>query len=202
MVNDGYQQTFTGTYKTPGDNGLYINANVKGKGKITYVQVDKTVIDTGNKVKQHCGDTGHPTATGAWPGDYWLFEAYDGQTYPAGTKVNIDYITRTSATGMKWWRVEYYDGGEWKPAFATQEGTTKAGDKVQYNVMMNADGKTNVHVDCTVTYSAPVSNIQFRMLCLADDQAQGNGALGKPNGGTCRLAGAAGTSPVIKVVTE
>lgn len=202
MVDDGYQQTFTGTYKTPGDNGLYINANVKGNGKITYVQVDKTVIDTESKVKQHCGDTGHPTATGAWPGDYWLFEANDGETYPAGTKVNIDYITRTSATGMKWWRVEYYDGGEWKPAFATSTGTTAAGETVEYNVMMNADGKTNVHVDCTVTYSAPVSNIQFRMLCLADDQAQGKGALGKPNGGTCRLAGAVGTSPVIKVVTE
>ena len=202
MVDDGYQQTFTGTFKTPGDNGLYINANVKGNGKITYVQVDKTKIDTSNKVKQHCGDTGHPTATGAWPGDYWLFEASDGETYPAGTKVNIDYITRTSATGMKFWRVEYLDGGEWKPAFATMEGTTKAGEKVQYNVMMNADGKTNVHVNCTVTYSAPVSNVQFRMLCLADDQAQGNGALGKPNGGTCRIAGAVGTSPVIKVVTE
>ena len=202
MVSDGYQNTFTGTFKTPGDNGLYVDANVKGTGKITYVQVDKTAIDTGNKVKQSCGSTGHPTATGAWPGDYWLFEATDGETYPAGTKVNIDYITRTSATGMKWWRVEYLDGGEWKPAFATSEGTTKAGDKVQYNVMMNADGNTNVHVNCTVTYSAPVKDVKFRMLCLADDQAQGNGALGKPNGGTCRLAGAVGTSPVIKVVTE
>lgn len=202
MVSDGYQETFTGTFKTPGDNGLYVDANVKGTGKITYVQVDKTVIDTGNKVKQSCGSTGHPTATGAWPGDYWLFEATDGETYPAGTKVNIDYITRTSATGMKWWRVEYLDGGEWKPAFATSEGTTKAGEKVQYNVMMNADGNTNVHVNCTVTYSAPVKDVKFRMLCLADDQAQGNGALGKPNGGTCRLAGAVGTSPVIKVVTE
>ena len=181
---------------------MYINANVKGTGKITYVQVDKTVIDTGNKVKQSCGSTGHPTATGAWPGDYWLFEATDGETYPAGTKVNIDYITRTSATGMKWWRVEYLDGAEWKPAFATSEGTTKAGDKVQYNVMMNADGNTNVHVNCTVTYSAPVKDVKFRMLCLADDQAQGKGALGQPNGGTCRLAGAVGTSPVIKVVTE
>lgn len=200
MVSDGYQGTFTGAFKTAGDNGLYVAANVKGNGKITYVQIDKTALDVDNKVNQNVGSTGHPTAVGCWPGDCWLFEASDGETYPAGTKVNIDYITRTSATGMKWWRVEYLDGGEWKPAFATSEGTTKAGEKVQYNVMMNADGKTNVHVNCTVTYSAPVSNVQFRMLCLADDQAQGNGALGKPNGGTSRIAGAVGTSPVIKVV--
>lgn len=202
MVSDGYQKTFTGAFKTAGDNGLYVAANVKGNGKLTFVQIDKTALDIKNKVNQNVGSTGHPTAIGCWPGDYWLFEATDGETYPAGTKVNIDYITRTSATGMKFWRVEYLDGGEWKPAFATKEGTTKAGEKVQYNVMMNADGKTNVHVNCTVTYSAPVSNVQFRMLCLANDQAQGNGALPEPNGGTCRIAGAEGTSPVIKVVTE
>ena len=202
MTDDGYQATFTGAFKTAGDNGLYVAANVKGNGKLTFVQIDKTELDVKNKVSQSVGSTGHPTANGVWPGDYWLFEANDGETYPAGTKVNIDYITRTSATGMKWWRVEYLDDGEWKPAFATQEGTTAAGEKVQYNVMMNADGNTNVHVDCTVTYSAPVSNVQFRMLCLANDQAQGNGALAEPNGGTCRIAGAVGTSPVIKVVTE
>ena len=202
MTSDGYQATFTGAFKTAGDNGLYVAANVKGNGKLTFVQIDKTGLDVNNKVSQSVGSTGHPTANGVWPGDYWLFEAHDGQTYPAGTKVNIDYITRTSATGMKWWRVEYLDGGEWKPAFATQEGTTAAGEKVQYNVMMNADGNTNVHVNCTVTYSAPVSSVQFRMLCLANDQAQGKGALEAPNGGTCRIAGAAGTSPVIKVVTE
>ena len=202
MTDDGYQATFTGAFKTAGDNGLYVAANVKGNGKLTFVQIDKTELDVNNKVSQSVGSTGHPTANGVWPGDYWLFEAHDGQTYPAGTKVNIDYITRTSATGMKWWRVEYLDGGEWKPAFATQEGTTAAGEKVQYNVMMNADGNTNVHVNCTVTYSAPVSSVQFRMLCLANDQAQGKGALEAPNGGTCRIAGAAGTSPVIKVVTE
>ena len=202
MTSDGYQATFTGAFKTAGDNGLYVAANVKGNGKLTFVQIDKTGLDVNNKVSQSVGSTGHPTANGVWPGDYWLFEAHDGHTYPAGTKVNIDYITRTSATGMKWWRVEYLDGGEWKPAFATQEGTTAAGEKVQYNVMMNADGNTNVHVNCTVTYSAPVSSVQFRMLCLANDQAQGKGALEAPNGGTCRIAGAAGTSPVIKVVTE
>ncbi len=195
-----YTSTFTGKSKAAGDNGLYVAANVKGNGKITYVQIDKTALDEDSKVNQNVGSTGHPTAVGCWPGDYWLFEASNGETYPAGTKVNIDYITRTSATGMKWWRVEYLDGGEWKPAFATSTGTTAAGETVEYNVMMNSDGNTNVHVNCTVTYSAPVTDVKFRMLCLANDQAQGKGALAKPNSGTSRIAGAVGTSPVIKVV--
>lgn len=197
-----YQSTFTGAFKTAGDNGLYVAANVKGNGKLTYVQIDKTELDADSKVNQNIGSTGHPTAVGCWPGDYWLFETSNGETYPAGTKVNIDFITRVSKTGMKWWRVEYLDGDEWKPAFATSTGTTSTGETVEYNVKMNADGSTNVHVDCTVTYSSPVSEVKFRMLCLANDQAQGKGALAKPNGGTCRIAGAAGTSPVIQVVTE
>ena len=197
-----YQSTFTGAFKTAGDNCLYVAANVKGNGKLTYVQIDKTELDADSKVNQNIGSTGHPTAVGCWPGDYWLFETSNGETYPAGTKVNIDFITRVSKTGMKWWRVEYLDGDEWKPAFATSTGTTSTGETVEYNVKMNADGSTNVHVDCTVTYSSPVSEVKFRMLCLANDQAQGKGALAKPNGGTCRIAGAAGTSPVIQVVTE
>ena len=188
--------------KEAGDGGMFINANEKGNGKLTYVQIDKTELDTKNNAGRQVGTTGHPTVVGCWPGDYWLFEAADGETYPAGTKINIDFITRVSKTGMKWWRVEYLDGAEWKPAFATSTGTTAAGETVEYNVMMNADGSTNVHVNCTVTYSAPVSNVQFRMLCLANDQAQGKGALAEPNGGTCRIAGAVGTSPVIKLVTE
>ena len=188
--------------KEAGDGGKFVLANVKGEGKITYVQIDKTTLDTGDKAARQVGTTGHPTAVGCWPGDYWLFEASNGETYPAGTKINIDFITRVSKTGMKWWRVEYLDGGEWKPAFATSTGTTSTGETVEYNVMMNADGSTNVHVDCTVTYSSPVSDVKFRMLCLANDQAQGKGALSAPNGGTCRIAGAEGTSPVIKVVTE
>ena len=108
-------------------------------------------------------------------------------------------FTRTSKTGMKYWRLEYLDGSEWKPAMATETATIN-GAETAYNIVMNADGKTNVEVDATVTLAAASDKVQFRMLCVANDQANGNGAIEVPNGGTCRIAGAAGTSPVIKIV--
>lgn len=185
--------------KEAGDGGQFVNANVAGNGKITFVQIDKTTLDADGKAKRITGSTGHPTAYGVWPGDYWLFEATDGYAYPAGTTVNISYITRTSKTGMKYWRLEYIDGTEWKAALPTTKETVN-GEEVEHNIVMNEDGSTNVTVNTTVTLSAATKDIKFRMVCVANAQANGGAALEKPNGGTCRLAGAEGTSPVIKVI--
>lgn len=185
--------------KEAGDGGQFVNANVAGDGKITFVQVDKTALDADGKAKRITGSTGHPTAYGVWPGDYWLFEATDGYAYPANTTVSISYITRTSKTGMKYWRLEYIDGTEWKAAMPTTKETIN-GEEAEYNIVMNEDGSTNVEINTTVTLSAPTKDIKFRMLCVANAQANGGAALEKPNGGTCRIAGAEGTSPVIKVI--
>lgn len=185
--------------KEAGDGGQFVNANVAGNGKITFVQIDKTVLDADGKAKRITGSTGHPTAYGVWPGDYWLFEATDGYAYPANTTVGISFITRTSKTGMKYWRLEYIDGTEWKAAMPVTKETIN-GEEAEYNIVMNEDGSTNVEINTTVTLSAPTKDIKFRMLCVANAQANGGAALEKPNGGTCRIAGAEGTSPVIKVV--
>ena len=204
----GYADSFGTTAglvdKTAGDGGQFVNSNVSGNGKITYVQVDKTELnalsDKNGKVYEPSrivGSSGHPYVTASWIGDYWLFAAESESSLPAGTKVNISFITRTSKTGMKYWRLEYLDGGEWKPAMATE---TIEGTETSYNIVMNADGSTNVKIDATVTLAAAADKVQFRMLCVAVDQANGNGALEGLNGGTCRIAGAAGTSPVIKIV--
>lgn len=199
----GYAATFGTTAglldKEAGDGGQYVNANVSGEGKITFVQIDKTTLDADGKVKRITGSTGHPTAYGVWPGDYWLFEATDGYAYPSGTEVSISFITRTSKTGMKYWRLEYMDGNDWKSAMPTTKETVN-GEEVEYNIAMNEDGSTNVEVNTSVSLSASNSNIQFRMLCVANAQTNGGAPLEKPNGGTCRIAGAEGTSPVIKVL--
>ena len=185
--------------KEAGDGGQYVNANVAGNGKLTFVQIDKTTLDADSKAKRIVGSTGHPTAYGVWPGDYWLFEATDGYAYPANTTVGISYITRVSKTGMKYWRLEYIDGTEWKPAMPTTKATIN-GAEAEYNIAMEADGSTNVEINTTVTLTAPTKDIKFRMLCVANAQANGEAALDLPNGGTCRIAGAEGTSPVIKVI--
>ena len=192
--------------KTAGDGGLFVNSNVSGNGKITYVQVDKTELKAltdknGNayEPKRIVGSSGHPYVIGSWIGDYWLFTADSDASLPSGTKANISFITRTSKTGMKYWRLEYLDGGEWKPAMAT---ATIEGTETAYNIMMHADGNTNVEIDATVTLTTASDKIQFRMLCVATDQANDDGPIDGINGGTCRIAGAAGTSPVIKVINE
>ena len=199
-----YKDTFgttDGTLdNTAGDGGMYVAANKAGEGKITFVQIDKTTLDAKSEnAKRITGSTGHPTAYGVWPGDYWLFEATGKTSYSSGTKVNISYITRTSKTGMKYWRLEYLDGADWKAAMTTTKVTVN-GEEIEYNIMMNADGSTNVKIDNTVTLSSSTEVVKFRMLCVANDQANGKGPIEKPNGGTCRIAGAEGTSPVIKVV--
>jgi hypothetical protein len=206
----GYAATFGTTAgvedKTAGDGGQYVNANVSGNGKITYVQIDKTSLTytsdkNGNPYKSTriTGGTGQPYVTGMWIGDYWLFEATDGTTYPAGTKVNVSYLTRTSATGIKYWRLEYLDGADWKPAMPV---STVEGTDLQYNVAMNADGKTDIQINAVVTLANPIENVKFRMLCVGGTLANGKAIPEGPNGGTCRIAGAEGTSPVIKVITE
>lgn len=57
------------------------------------------------------------------PGDYWLLtaNAAEGKVIPAGTEVKfIAHLGGANAT-PKLWMVEYSDGGDWKPLFATQE---------------------------------------------------------------------------------
>ena len=185
--------------KTAGDGGMFVQANVAGEGKISYVQVDKTELDVDGKATRITGATGHPYVTGIWPGDYWLFEATDGTEYAAGTAVNISYITRTSKTGHKYWRLEYLDGEEWKPAMETTAYTLNE-QEFTYNIAMFDDGKTNVEVNATVTLSVATKDVKFRMLCVANGKSSDESYIETPNGGTCRIAGDETTSPVIKVV--
>jgi hypothetical protein len=185
-----YQEFFGGTAgkfdTTEGFGGLYVPSNVEGNGKIEYWQIDKTGIDTANKASRIIGGTGHPYVTGAWPGDYWQFSATDNYEYPAGTQLHIKFLTRISATGQKYWMLEYFDGNEWKPAEEYPvETETETGTNAQYNFI---EPTANVAVECNWKLAAPCREPKFRMRCVANWQSNGKGALAAPNGGTCRIA--------------
>ena len=182
---DNFGTTAGTADKTAGDGGMYVNANLAGSGKLTYVQVDKSEIDTNGKATRITGGTGHPYITGGWPGDYWYFEADADQAYPAGTVATISYLTRASGTGMKYWRMEYLDGEAWKPVVPTTSETLSDGQAVEYNIVMPT---SNMEVNYTVTLTAPTTGLKFRMVTAANAQANGNGALAAPNGGTHRIA--------------
>ncbi len=203
-----YKDNFGGTDgikdKTAGDGGLFIDSNVSEGGKITYVQVDKTSLDTGNNARRLVGGTGHPFVYGPWTGDYWLFSLSNGKVQPAGAKVHIKYITRVSKSGPRYWVVEYLDGSDWKPAM--ELSTAEEDTSLQYNVKMADDGSTNVTVDATFTTTAAMTTMQVRMRCAGTYRADNGKALTAVNGGTCRIAGAAAeegkdtTSPIFEVV--
>ena len=186
----------------PGDGGQFVDANVTGSGKITYVQVDKNGLELEKAEEQPwriTGGSGHPYVRGIWLGDYWLFEGDSNTTYPAGTIFSINYITRTSKTGFKYWRVEYLDGETWKPAMPVT-ATTVNDLAIEYNLVMANDGSTNVEVSPIVSLTSATKGLKFRMVALANVRSSNEAVIAKINGGTSRIAGAEGTSPVIKVI--
>lgn len=170
-----------------------------GPGYLSYTHTAPS--DPDGKCARIVGGTGHPYITGGWPGDYWTFTV-PVTSLEAGTKVHFLAITRTSGTGHKYWRMEYNDGGTWKPA-GTVLNETVNGENISYTHAMNADGKTNITVDVTATYANTITdgNIEFRFVCVLNWQASGKGALENPNGGTMRWAGAGvADSPRIEIV--
>ncbi|MCR5326998.1 MAG: BACON domain-containing protein [Bacteroidales bacterium] len=185
-----YQDFFGGTGgkldTAPGNGGLYVPSNVEGNGKIEYYQVDKSEIDINNKASRIIGSTGHPYVTGAWPGDYWLFSATDNYEYPAGTNLHIKFMTRVSATGQRYWMLEYFDGNDWQPAEEYPVSTeTESGTNARYNFQ---EPTSNIVVECAWKLAAPCREPMFRMRCVANAQANDKGPLANPNGGTCRIS--------------
>ncbi len=163
-----------------GFGGLYVPSNVEGNGKIQYYQIDKTGLNPGSgNPKRIIGGTGHPYVTGAWPGDYWLFSATDNYEYPAGTNLHIKYLTRVSATGQRYWMLEYFDGNDWKPAEEYPIQTeTESGTNAQYNFQ---EPTANIAVECYWTLAAPcrepMSGPVFEVTDAPADGGGGGGGL-------------------------
>jgi hypothetical protein len=157
---------------------------VQGLGYITYVPYSLETTNDNDKYLLDVSDKS-PRITGPWPGDYWLF--YGSGAIKAGSEVHIAFETRTSATGHKFWLLEYLDGDEWKPVSETFT-TTEPGMEITYSHIMNADGATNVGIDYIVKYRKNSEHAQFRFRCMANWQANGKGKLATRNGGTARLS--------------
>ncbi len=196
-----YKDNFKG-FLDDMDNYNDVSPKEGGPGHLSFTHdISSGAPANASAYKREIGSTGHPTVTGVWPGDYWLF-AVPVTSIAAGTKVHFKGITRTSATGQKFWRIEYNDGGTWKAATALLNKTVNS-QSVSYTHAMNSDGATNVTVDVTVTYENAITdgNIEFRFICAANAQASNETALTERNGGTSRWAGAGtATSPLIEIV--
>ncbi len=181
--------------KVEGFGGKYVPAQ-EGNGKIQYWSVDKTTLDSSSKFSRVIGSTGEPYITGAWAGDYWYITATLDEELAAGSNVYAYFVEKASGTGMKYWLVEYLDNGVWKPAFETKNVEIDGQGTITYNVELKGTAEYPIYVLFTTT--AATKEIAVRSTCVANAQANGNGALQAPNSGTIRLKGAA-ESPYIKV---
>ena len=166
-----------------------------GSGFIEYVPYDLDNTDPDGKFKMDIDQSGahydDPRCTGPWPEDYWLFES--DAAVKANTEFNIKFGTRTSATGMKYWILEYLDGKVWKTA-GTPKLSTDMPSQVEYTAAMNSDGWTNVIVNENFKITKNMDQLKVRFRCVANWQANGKGALAKRNGGSSRLSIRSNTS--------
>ncbi len=189
-----------------GENLTFVSDNrlepASGLGFVSYVTVNLEASNKNNKFARTIGGTGEPYITGAWPGDYWLFTGYGA--IKAGTEVNIKFETRTSATGHKFWSLEYLDGTVWKTAGEVKT-TSEPGDEITYTHQQQADGKTNIIVDETFRFNKNNDQLQVRFRCMANWQSGGSGSLEARNGGTVRLSVSEANGyiyPAIEVLKE
>lgn len=176
-----------------------------GNGTLSYFHTykEQTGIDDPD-CQRFIGGTGQPYVTGAWPGDYWLFDV-PVKNFKTGTKVRISFVSRISGTGQKYWRLEFKSSTSesWKVAGESQTATFN-GQTITYTHQLPT-ATPNLQIDATATFTRPIpdGSVQFRFICAANCTG-GNAALENPNGGTMRLASSVETgykdSPVIQVV--
>ncbi len=181
--------------KNAGDGGKYIDSDEKN-AVLTYVNIDKTSIDTAGKSVRNVGKTGEPYCVGAWPGDYWLYSMTLPGSYPAGSKIHFAGTMKTSATGLKHWKVEVLDGTEWVAPIDLQTATVD-NDNVQYNVEMV--GTDLNRVEFTYTTTKAVSSVQVRVTAMSSRQANDAKTLTAPNGGTIRFCGGEGNNSILEI---
>lgn len=175
-------------------------AAVEGPGSITYVPFDIENTDPNQKYVMDISGN-DPRCTGPWPGDYWLIVA--DTPVKAGAELQIKLGARTSATGHKYWILEYLDGKLWKTAGTELMSTDMpAGQNVAYTHAMNSDGSTNVAIKENVIITKNMDKMQFRFRCAANWQANGSGALAARNGGSARLAVKNAYQPVIILLKD
>lgn len=201
---DSYKELFTTAAgeaaKAAGSGNAYLPANAAGEGRIEYWTIDKTQLDVNNKFSRVIGATGEPYITGAWPGDYWLITGKSGKEIPAGAQVNFSANFKASGTGMKYWMVEYSEGGQWLPALPVKHGEA-GGESFEYSVELMNTGVEKLSV--TYETKIPTREIAIRLRCQRNAQAKNSKPLGAPNGGTIRFQGEdseEGCSPCLKVL--
>ena len=115
----------------------------------------------------------------------------------AGDVVTFTALHRISATGHKYWRMDWsVDGTTWTPV-KPLETETETGTSAQYTHIAPT-GDEEISESFTLPAVAD-GTLRIRFTCVANWQGNGKGALAAPNGGTHRWSGTAETGPKITI---
>ena len=183
-----------------GNGGFYVPNNGQGNGKIEYYNSNhKTDMQnsTMNRCKRVIGGSGEPCIYGTYVDDYMMYSAVSSTELPVGTKVHLFTVWRPKEPQvMKYWKAEYLDGTEWKPAGELKTATVE-GVEVKYNVELDyAEGRLphvqmNTYLDFIVELTVPTTEVKFRITSVVNAAAEGGAPVATPFGGSyvLRVAG-------------
>ena len=109
---------------------------------------------------------GHYAIKPIWTDDYLEF-TIPVKEFVAGSMVNIRFGISGTNPAPKYWFIEYWDEGQWKPT-GTESFTYANGDKVTATFQL---GKQNVvsNIDVTATFTEAITNgeIHIRLRCAS-----------------------------------
>ena len=198
LIQWGFDASLMDAYKASFENENNFKANIAGYGSLSWYDLPENVALDVNAKKSHLiGGTGQPYITGAWPGDYWEFTV-PLKNVAAGNVVTFTALHRISATGHKYWRMDWsIDGTTWTPV-KPLETETETGTNAQYtHIAPTSD--VEISESFTLPEAVADGTLRIRFTCVANWQGNGKGALAAPNGGTHRWSGTAETGPKITI---
>lgn len=186
-----------------GNGGFYVPTNGQGNGRFEYYNSNhKTDMQnsTMNRCKRVIGASGEPCIYGTYVDDYVMYSATSPTELAAGTKVHLFSVWRPKEPQvMKYWKAEYLDGTEWKPAGELKTATVD-GVEVKYNVELDyAEGRLphvqmNTYLDFIVELTVPTTEVKFRITSVVNAAAEGGAPVATPFGGSYVLRVAGGDS--------
>ncbi len=181
---NGYMKTFAGLdnninnlgvfryTNAPGEIG-YIDANLKGKGRFYFTQIDKTAWTDSAEMAgiglYKANNGGQPYLCGLMAGDCITMES-EGP-FDAGTVLYAQWTLHPMKYGAKYWMLEYQDGTTWKPApgYEVNNITISAsGETFDYNLAMSASTVALLSFQATLEEDTNVFRVRLR--CCSEYQ--------------------------------
>ena len=196
---------WTGVNVTSGKAGVI--EPVEGFGQISYnfgmEQRIKDGVEADPESKLDInGD--NPRVNGVWVGDYWEFLSY--VPAKAGQVIKLEFEMRISAAGLRYWKMQYKDGDEWKDC-RKLKSVEKGGAIIEYtdDVAPGGGEEANKVITHVVKYANDTDAIIFRWISMSPWRGNNDtDPLGNPSTASMRLdcSDALAVQPSISVATE